>query len=58
LLETNIRRALVISQGSPSVFFERPISLVLLLATAAMLVLMVLPSFRKTREEAFQEEEA
>jgi putative tricarboxylic transport membrane protein len=58
LLETNIRRALVISQGSPSVFVERPISLVLLLATAAMLVLMVLPSFRKTREEAFQEEEA
>lgn len=58
LLETNLRRAMVLSDGSPSVFFERPISLVLLLATAAMFVLMVLPSFRKTRGVAFQEEEA
>ncbi len=58
LLETNLRRAMVLSDGSPSVFFERPISLVLLLATAAMFILMVLPSFRKTREVAFQEEEA
>lgn len=58
LLEANMRRAMVISQGSPSVFFERPISLVLLLATAALFVLMVLPSFRRTREEAFQEEAA
>jgi putative tricarboxylic transport membrane protein len=37
---------------------ERPISLVLLIATAGVLLLMILPSFRKTREEAFQEEEA
>lgn len=58
LLETNLRRAMVLSDGSPSVFFERPISLVLLLATAAMFILMVLPSFRRTREVAFQEEEA
>src|SRR5690606_30703102 len=42
----------------PSVFYERPISLVLLIATVGMLVLMVLPSFRRTREEAFQEEGA
>ncbi|NBJ13000.1 tripartite tricarboxylate transporter permease [Microvirga arsenatis] len=58
LLETNLRRAMVLSDGSPSVFFERPISLVLLVATAAMFILMVLPSFRKTREVAFREEEA
>jgi len=58
LMETNLRRAMVLSGGSPSVFIERPISLVLLLATAAMFILMVLPSLRKTREEAFQEEEA
>jgi putative tricarboxylic transport membrane protein len=57
-LETNIRRALTISHGNPSVFVERPISLVLLIATAGVLLLMILPSFRKTREEAFQEEEA
>jgi putative tricarboxylic transport membrane protein len=58
LLETNLRRAMLISHGSPGVFFERPISVVLLLATAILLVLMILPSFRRTREVAFQEEEA
>jgi putative tricarboxylic transport membrane protein len=58
LLETNLRRAMLISHGSPGVFFEHPISLALLLATAGLLVLMILPSFRRTREEAFQEEEA
>jgi len=58
LLETNIRRAMTISHGDPSVFYERPISLVLLIATVGMLVLMVLPSFRRTREVAFQDEEA
>jgi putative tricarboxylic transport membrane protein len=58
LLETNLRRAMLISHGNPSVFFERPISLILLLATAGLLILMILPSFRRTREEAFREEEA
>jgi putative tricarboxylic transport membrane protein len=58
LLETNLRRAMLISHGSPRVFFEHPISLALLLATAGLFVLMILPSFRRTREEAFQEEEA
>ena len=58
LLETNIRRAMVISQGDPMVFIQHPISLVLLLATAGLLVMMILPSFRRTREEAFQDEEA
>ncbi|WP_256436680.1 hypothetical protein [Ensifer sp. ENS10] len=37
---------------------SRPISLVLLIATVGMFVLMVVPSFRRTREEAFQDEEA
>lgn len=58
LLEANLRRALLISQGDPSVFIERPISLTLLLATAVLLVMMLLPAFRRTREEAFKEEEA
>jgi len=49
---------MTISHGGPSVFYERPVSLILLIATVGMLVPMVLPSFRSTREEAFQEEEA
>jgi putative tricarboxylic transport membrane protein len=58
LLETNLRRALLISQGDPAVLIERPISAVLFAASAILLVMMVLPAFRKKREEAFQEEEA
>ena len=57
LLETNLRRALLISQGDPAVLIERPISAVLFAASAILLVMMVLPAFRKKREEAFQDEE-
>ncbi|AXC50502.1 tripartite tricarboxylate transporter permease [Paracoccus suum] len=57
LLEANLRRTMLITQGDPSIFVERPISLVMLLATVVLLGLMILPSFRKTREEAFQEDE-
>ncbi len=38
------------------VFIQRPISLGLLIATAVLLVLMALPSIKKARQEAFQEE--
>ncbi|QRM31561.1 tripartite tricarboxylate transporter permease [Microvirga sp. VF16] len=58
LLETNLRRAMLISQGSPSVFIERPISLTLLIASVALFILLLVPAIRKTREEAFVEEEA
>lgn len=55
LMEENLRRSLVISRGDPMVFFERPISAVLLGMSVAVIALIVLPQFRKTREEAFQE---
>lgn len=55
LMEENLRRSLVISRGDPMVFFERPISAVLLGLSVAVIALIVLPQFRKTREEAFQE---
>jgi len=55
LMEENLRRSLVISRGDPMVFLERPISAVLLAMTVAVIALIVLPQFRKTREEAFQE---
>ena len=58
LLEANLLRAMLITQGDPSIFVERPISLVMLLATVVLLGLMILPSVRKTRDEAFQEEDA
>ena len=57
LLEANLRRTLLITQGDPSIFVERPISLTMLIATVVLLALMILPSFRTTRKEAFKDEE-
>jgi putative tricarboxylic transport membrane protein len=55
LMEENLRRSLVLSRGDPMIFIQRPISATLLIMTAAIVALIVLPSFRKTREEAFVE---
>ncbi|WP_422001647.1 tripartite tricarboxylate transporter permease [Reyranella sp.] len=55
-MEEYFRRAMLLSRGDPSVFIERPISLGLLITTALLLILMGLPSIKKAREEAFQEE--
>jgi TctA family transporter len=55
-MEENLRRSLVISRGDAMVFVERPISATLLAATVVLvLALIVLPQFRRTRKEAFQE---
>jgi len=55
LLEENLRRSLLLSQGNPSIFVERPISATFLALILVMLALFLLPSARKQREEAFQE---
>ncbi len=55
LMEENLRRSMVLSRGDPTVFVERPISLVLLLFSLFVIALIVFPTFRKTREEAFKE---
>jgi TctA family transporter len=55
LMEENLRRAMLQASGDPMVFLTRPISAVLIIMTVVMLLLIVLPQFRKTREEAFQE---
>lgn len=55
LMEEYLRRAMLLSRGNPLIFVQRPISAVLLgLAVLAMLAVL-LPSFSKTREEAFRE---
>jgi putative tricarboxylic transport membrane protein len=56
LMEENLRRALLISRGDPSVFFTRPISLGFLIATVAFLMIVVVPVFRKKRDNALQED--
>ncbi|MBE2276727.1 MAG: tripartite tricarboxylate transporter permease [Rhodobacteraceae bacterium] len=56
LLETNLRRTLLISGGDATAFVTRPISLTFLIATAVMLLVLLLPAIRRRREEAFSEE--
>jgi TctA family transporter len=56
LLEENLRRALIISRGDPTVFVTRPISAALLVVAVGALVLAVLPAIRSRREVVFQEE--
>ena len=55
LMEISLRRALLISRGDPTVFLQRPISLVILIIAALLLLLIVIPALRKGRAEAFQE---
>jgi TctA family transporter len=57
LMEENLRRALLISRGDPTVFFTRPISLTFLILAAASLLVIVLPAVRKKRDEAFAGDE-
>ena len=57
MMEENLRRALLLSRGDPTVFVTRPLSLAMLLAAALLLVLIVLPNLRKKREEVFEESE-
>ena len=55
MMEEYLRRALIISQGDPTVFFRRPISLGILITSAIALVIAVIPSIRAKREETFQD---
>ncbi|MFD2649111.1 tripartite tricarboxylate transporter permease [Devosia albogilva] len=57
LLEEHLRRAMIISRGDPSIFITRPISAALLLLAVTAVVIAVLPSIRKKREEVFVEED-
>ena len=51
MLEENLRRALLLSRGDPSVFFRRPISLAFLIATALILLTMAMPAVRKRQRQ-------
>jgi putative tricarboxylic transport membrane protein len=55
LMEENLRRALIISRGSLETFIERPVSAGLLAVAAILLVIALLPSIRKGRDEVFTE---
>ena len=57
-MEENLRRAMLLARGDPSVFLKRPISAGFLIAAFIVLVLLALPALRRKREEVFQEEPA
>ncbi|EAB6717822.1 tripartite tricarboxylate transporter permease, partial [Salmonella enterica subsp. enterica] len=57
LLEENLRAAMIFSRGDPMTFIYRPLSAGLLLAAVAVLVIVLLPSVRRKRDEVFVEEE-
>ena len=56
LMEENLRRAMLISRGDPTIFFTRPISLGMLVVALFLLAIIVLPVIRKKREEVLTEE--
>ena len=56
LMEEHLRRTLLISEGSPAVFFTRPISLSFLLASVILLIVIVVPTIRRRRDLAMQEQ--
>jgi TctA family transporter len=55
MMEENLRRAMLISRGDPTVFATRPLSASLLAVAALLLILAVTPTLRRKREEAFKE---
>ena len=55
MMEENLRRAMLMSRGDPSVFVTRPISATLLVISGLLVVIVMMPAFAKKREEAFQE---
>ena len=56
MMEENLRRALLLSRGDWATFATRPLSAGLLIAAMLMIVVVMLPSNRSKREEAFKED--
>ena len=51
MMEEHLRRAMLMSRGDPTVFVTRPISLGFIIATVAILVLMIMPAVRARRPD-------
>ena len=51
MMEENLRRSMLMSGGDPTVFLRRPISIAFIVATVAILIVMVLPAVRQRRQE-------
>ena len=56
MMEEYLRRALTIARGDATTFLTRPISASMLAIAVVVMVIVLLPAIRKTREVAFKEE--
>lgn len=56
MMEEYLRRAMLLAKGDPTVFLTHPISAVMLLVAAVLLLTMAAPAVRRKRAEAFVEE--
>ena len=56
MMEENLRRALLLSRGDWSVLVTRPLSASLLALAVLLLVIVLLPAVKKSREVAFEED--
>jgi len=56
MMEENIRRALLLSEGDLSIFVRSPISLSFLTISAVLLISMVLPTIRRGKARVDREE--
>ena len=56
MMEENLRRSLLLSQGDPMIFLTRPISLGFLVATAALLLWAIVPALKGKKEHASSDE--
>ena len=57
MVENNLRKSLILSQGDFTIFVERPISLACLLVAAAMIIMPLLPALRAKREAVALDQE-
>lgn len=55
MMEENLRRALLLSRGDWTTFVNRPLSAGLLIAAALLITVVMLPTIKRKREEAFQD---
>ena len=53
MMEEYLRRALLLSRGDWSVFLTRPLSALFLIAAVLLLGILLMPSIKAKREEAF-----
>ena len=56
MMEEFLRRALLLSMGDPTTLITSPLSAAMLILAAILMVLVLLPSLGKTRQEAFKED--